>query len=446
MSVRVREEIQEVPWRVERRSFGRMNSDECPGVCTAERGCKTKLVMLHGVLVFTWLLLLPGVVSSVLGAQTVRRSDSIRVTRYERGAMPPRSWTVDPKPLVEIGGENGRGPTEFAVVQGVLRLQDGRIAVANGATNEIRIFGPDGAFQTSGGRAGSGPGEFRRLLRLAAFADTVAGVDADTRMQVFTVDGRLARSINPIRPEGHRNPRQVGVLRDGSAILFATKGSQQPASDETMNTYSVFRSSREGDSLTRLFDLPGYREVRAGQAPSRLLLDGEGTVAARGDRICAGFSGTFDVTCYDASGMGLWRVVRETAARPPTDDERSLVREAYLAANRDAPPRVREQMERAVREFRFAEHVAAFSRIQISSAGELWVSEFDPATDLPGSSAAMAPTQAQRWSVFSPDGVWLADIALPARFIAHDMGRDYVAGVSFDADDVERVTVWRIRR
>jgi hypothetical protein len=58
----------------------------------------------------------------------------------------------------------------------------------------------------------------------------------------------------------------------------------------------------------------------------------------------------------------------------------------------------------------------------------------------------MAPKRAQRWSVFSPDGAWLADIVLPARFIAHDMGRDYVAGVSFDADDVERVTVWRIHR
>lgn len=195
-----------------------------------------------------------------------------------------------------------------------------------------------------------------------------------------------------------------------------------------------------------MLELPGYREVRVGQAPSRLLLDGEGTVTARDVRVCAGFSGKFDLTCYDPSGVGITRIVRETDAGAPTDADRSVVRNAYLAANRDAPPRIREQMERAVREFPFAERVPAFSRLQISSTGDLWVSEFDPSTNLPGPPALLALTRSQRWNIFSSDGRWLADILLPARFVAHDVGGDYVAGVSFDADGVERVTVWRLRR
>jgi hypothetical protein len=35
---------------------------------------------------------------------------------------------------------------------------------------------------------------------------------------------------------------------------------------------------------------------------------------------------------------------------------------------------------------------------------------------------------------------------LPARFLAYEMGHDYVAGVVFDENDVERVTLFRLRR
>jgi len=381
-----------------------------------------------------------------LNAQAMRDSAGVRLVRFTRNAAPVQRWTVDSKPFLEIGGADGLGPNEFTDVRGLVRLGDGRVAVANGATNEIRIFSQGGAFQTSASRAGSGPGEFRRLLRLLEFGDTLFGVDGDTRAQVFTADGRLVRSGSPVLVEGGRNPKRVGVLRDGSNVVVATKASQQPSTSDVEYLYSVYRSTAKFDSLAPLFEVAGYRQVRVGQAPSRLLLDGEGTVTARHKRICSGFSGRFDVTCYDASGTGLIRIVREMDARAPTDADKSVVRNAYLGANRDAPPRVREQMEKAVQEFRFADRVPAFSRLQLSSTGELWVSEFHPSNGLPGPPALLAPTSSQRWSVFSPEGVWLSDVVLPARFVAHDMGRDYVAGVSFDADGVERVTVLRIRR
>jgi hypothetical protein len=76
-------------------------------------------------------------------------------------------------------------------------------------------------------------------------------------------------------------------------------------------------------------------------------------------------------------------------------------------------------MERAVREFPFADRAPAFSRLVLGIMGELWVSEFDPSTNLPGP---------------------------PARFVPYEMGRDYVAGVSFADDGVERVTLWRLHR
>jgi hypothetical protein len=379
-------------------------------------------------------------------AQAVRDSVGVRVVRYAVTDTPAQRWTIDAAPLLEIGGADARSPAEFTNVRGVVRLSDGRIAVANGATNEIRLFNARGAFQIAMARTGAGPAEFTRLFRLYGLGDTLAGVDADTRAQLFTADGRLTRSLRPARREGTRNAQRVGILRDGSTVVVATQTTQRMPADDGRYVYSVMRSTPEGDSLTPLFDLPGYREVRVGQAPSRVSLDGEGTVAARGGRVCAGFANRFDVTCYDPDGIAVSRIVREVPARSITEADRALVRAAYLAANRDAPPQILQKMQQAVQEFPFADRAPAFSRLVLGATGELWISDFDPSTALPGPPALSAPTRPQRWSVFASAGTWLADLVLPARFVAYDMGRDYVAGVSFDGDGAERVTLWRLRR
>jgi hypothetical protein len=50
------------------------------------------------------------------------------------------------------------------------------------------------------------------------------------------------------------------------------------------------------------------------------------------------------------------------------------------------------------------------------------------------------------WSVYDRTGRWIADCRLPARFAPAEIGADYVIGVSQDNDDVERVTLWPLRR
>jgi hypothetical protein len=219
--------------------------------------CDMKLAKtLQYVLVLT-LAASPAPFVGSVGAQTVRDSAGVRVVLYAASARPAQRWSLDPKPLLEIGGADARGVTEFTEIRGVVRLSDGRVAVANGATNEIRIFDSTGAFQGTAGRAGSGPGEFRRLLRLFRFGEYLAGVDGDTRVQVFSAEGRLVRSLQPVRLEGMRNPQRVGVLTDGGTVLFATKGTQRAAGEETMYAYSVFRGQPDGDSLIPLFEVPG---------------------------------------------------------------------------------------------------------------------------------------------------------------------------------------------
>lgn len=387
-----------------------------------------------------------GAPAQALLAQRASPSTAARVVTYGLGDAPPRRWRIDAKPLREIGGAAAEGPSEFGEIRGVTRLSDGRIVVANGATNEIRIFLATGAFEHALGRTGGGPGEFTKLRRLLRTGDTLVGADGDSRAQVFGPDGHLIQTLPPIRSAAIRSLQRIGVMADLNTFVTGIEGSGRLSGDDSVEVMVVLRGTATSDSLSPLVRLGGAHIKRIGSTQGRVLLDAEGTAVARRERVCAGYSSAFDVTCYDATGKMVFRIVRATQLRRVSEADRALVRAAFLDANRDAPPAIRKQMESAANEFMFADRIPAFSRLILAATGELWVSQFDPAVNLPGRSALLAPNEPRRWDVFSPDGRWLADVELPARFVPYDMERDVVIGVTFDADDVERVTMWRLVR
>jgi hypothetical protein len=80
-----------------------------------------------------------------------------------------------------------------------------------------------------------------------------------------------------------------------------------------------------------------------------------------------------------------------------------------------------------------------------SRTGELWVRTY---VSEDGFRASVWPTNAvpSDWSIYDRQGRWVADCRLPARFSPVDVGADYVLGVSRDADDVERVSLWNLQR
>jgi len=327
-----------------------------------------------------------------------------------------------------------------------VRFDDGRIAIANGGSNEIRLFAPDGRFLRAFGRAGSGPGEFRRLTRLLRRADTLVGVDGDSRAHVFHATGRMLRSLRPARRAGSRNPQRMGLGPGAATYVIVTDGSPQAERERQVILQTLTLADAAGDSLLPVITLPAYRTSPINGVPARQLLDAEGVIAASGSAVCAGYSDRFVITCYEPTGRPRLRISRDMPSREIREADRALVRQAYLDANRDAPPAVRQQMETAVRELPFATAAPAFSRLAFGADGELWVSPFDPGFGLPGPAAPLAPSTPHTWSVFAPDGTWRADVTLPPRFVPFDFGRDYVAGVAFDDDDVERVVVWGLRR
>lgn len=378
-------------------------------------------------------------------AQSTRDSAGVRLATYSRSAKPRATWSLTARPLLELGGTDDSA-SEFAAVRGVVRLADGGVAVANGASNEIRVFSRDGQFVRAVGRAGSGPGEFRRITRLLRRGDTLVGVDGDSRAHVFEPSGRLVRSLRPARRAGSRTPQRIGLGAGPTSYVLVTDGAPTAERERQIIFYTLTVADAAGDSLLPLVTMPGYRTSPINGTPARQLLEAEGVVAASDSTACAGYSDRLVLTCYGPTGRARVRISRDIAPRAIREEERALVRQAYLDANRDAPPAVRQQMTTAVQAFPFASTAPAFSRLVLGPDGELWVGPFDPGFGLPGPGAPLAPKTPQTWSVFAPDGTWRAEVTLPRRFVPFEFGRDYVAGLAFDADDVERVVVWGLRR
>ncbi len=87
-------------------------------------------------------------------------------------------WVVEESSLLDLA-TIGEGPShEFFRVRDAMRLDDGRVVVANYGSNEIRFFSSTGEFISSVGRQGEGPGEFQRIETLSGFgADSVPVYD-----------------------------------------------------------------------------------------------------------------------------------------------------------------------------------------------------------------------------------------------------------------------------
>ena len=73
------------------------------------------------------------------------------------------------------------------------------------------------------------------------------------------------------------------------------------------------------------------------------------------------------------------------------------------------------------------------SRVLVATDGHVWVEE----SRSPADAASTA-----EWSVFTADGILLGQVALPLRFVPHEIGVDYVLGVWRDALDVEHVQLF----
>jgi hypothetical protein len=355
-------------------------------------------------------------------------------------------WVVADAPTLDLGEPE----QAFLGVPAVVRLSDGRIVVADGATQAIRYFDAAGKLLATTGGRGAGEGEFHGLGWIGrGAADTVVAYDfVARRLMLFDGKGKFARAaeLRPADPTVAAAP--LASYPDGS-VLFRLGRPQNPFPGEPgtvlRDTAAYMRFDLDGTPRVALGRFPqgqtfGVR-IRAGQAPAPFPVPfGLTTVAAiRADTTLIGTGASFEIASFGPEGAALG-ILRAAILRPAvTPSEAEAYTDAAIARVTTGAPALKAALDsgliQALRNAPFPEEKPAFGRLLVDRTGALWVSApLNPPA---------APTS---WTVFAPDGTWLGTVTTPEGLRVDEVGPDYVLGVWRSRDGQERVRIYPLVR
>lgn len=371
-----------------------------------------------------------------------RDSGGIQIVESSAPARTAAPWILDTVPSVDLGGPAGGPNQEFSGSLVPVRQANGRIVVAAGGSNDLRLFRADGTWERTVGRAGSGPGEFRQLGWLGLGpGDTLWTYDFDLRrVSVFSGAGEFVRPIT-VQPAGELlAPSPFGLLPDGRLLTrsgtFATEHSK-PGLNRDVVPIHIYDSSGVAPLLVARF--PGGENVietgKGSVSVSGLPFGKALSLAVDGDRLYVGTGDRPEVLVVDLTGA-VRRVIRWTGlteAVTPADIE------AYIAHFGEAWPPGQEAMRdkflQMMRRAPFPKSKPAYAGLLTGPGRSLWVRRYsEPDREAPA-----------EFAVFDSTGVWLGKVSMPARFEPAQIGSTFVLGKWTDPDDVAHIRLYGLK-
>jgi hypothetical protein len=385
-------------------------------------------------------------------ATSVER-DSAGIRIVESTAQPGSAPTLRlaAEGMIQIGVIDGEPAYQLDRVNSVTRLSDGSWAVANGGSQELRVFSAAGHhLRTIGGR-GQGPGEFRAISYMRRLeGDSLFVYDAQNRrISILTPDGILTREWSTT--QDGTALRIVAALSDGTMLTSNWTSISQPRSAELVRDTARYEVRGEGLPVPLEQHYLGNEsklDVQEGSSGViaisilRLPYTRTAVLSASEQTFVVGSNYTYEFHMYDAGGS-LRTIVRRPDVVPATVTTELLQRhmEADLASRRargvDVTPEVEATARRNIQNMHRVESVPAYGSIVATSAGGVWVQDFV----LPGTEA-----EETSWATFDADGRLTGSILLPKDFRPMFVGADMAAGVIRDDFDVEYVRIYRIER
>jgi hypothetical protein len=364
-------------------------------------------------------------------------------------------WSVDPQPLVLIGGNSPLPGHELFEVVGATRLSDGRIVIANSGSSEIRIFAPDGTLLTTAGGRGSGPGELRSMWGMARLdGDTLLVSSLSPGLTRYTGDGQFIQQ-RPIPYERVVVPCMsfesgIGLLPDGSLLLiYETMRLVREGTDESrcpvVPTDGLFR----GDGLVARFDLASHALDTLAVLPGTERDGGnwrpygrELLAAGGSNHIVVGESGSDSLLVFAPDGPALGVL--------PVPFDRRVVPDSAKTQTEEV---VRTRSGRTLRwDLHYPDLYPYFARLLVDEDDLVWVMAYPVSTRAISSyvffnqGVGWVPTGGAFWRVLDADGRVRAELTTPEGVFPLEIGHDYILSVQRDSLRVESVGLYRLRR
>ena len=348
-------------------------------------------------------------------------------------------WTIDPKPTLEIGVEEGEEPYMLNRVFDAMRLPDGRFLVGNSGTSEIRVFDSQGKFLRSVGRKGNGPGEFGELssVRFWRMGDgSLLGYDGGN-LRVHLFDSTLAYQ-RTVRIESTRDGLRAflqGVFADGSWQMLALVPELKNEPGTYLRSAQQFvRFNPDGtpDTVLRLVEGRTRFVHQFGSITTFPYVPFTAEpLAAAGEYLWVVNGGGTELEQRNLHG-GLVRVVRLERNVPRTADVYARYVESSLATM-DSTRRAQYEHYYGLNH-PLPEHIPAYQAMLVDATSHVWLERYR----LPGDTIPS-------WDVIAPNGRWLGPVSVPARLRVMQVGEDFVLGRHLDSLGVERIRVHRLK-
>ena len=253
--------------------------------------------------------------------------DSAGILIVENARPPDASrlgWRIGPEPDVSIGVLEGEEPYMLHWVADATKLPDGRIVVANGGTQEVRVFDADGQHLTAWGGDGGGPREFMSLVGVGRWpGDSIAAWYAgNLGISIFDYEGVFARTLF-LRSEQSVNwlrPRPEAVRQDGT--LMSRRELEEDLSVvveiwDGAGSLSASLGQHSGDEVILTTNDRGSRVITH-IAYGRRLVRG-----LWGDLVVVSPTSRYKIRAHRADGTPERLVRREHVPRVPTEADRA---------------------------------------------------------------------------------------------------------------------------
>lgn len=370
---------------------------------------------------------------------SVRDSGGVEIVDVHAPAA--RVLSVEAQPVVRIGVVAGESEYQFSGIRAAVALQDGRIAVLDRGSREVRLFDAAGAYVRTIGRAGEGPGEFRTAWGLRAVGDTLEVDDFYARVR-YLADGTLldhetldlGRVADLVGFSGNclGIPRVVpgGILACQSHNSVFEMPQREGPWRITSTVVRLPSTLERVDTVAELLDVEGWVVREAGRFLFvQTVWSPEGRRAVGTDPPILASAETWDYTIDVRSldGSLLRKIRRDDARRSLTEEEiETGWKQAAMRLFRDTA-----LADAARGRVPIPETVSTIRSLFVDTPGRIWVRVSDDKAGEPS-----------RFDVFEQTGAYLGEILLPPRFAPLEITTDYVLGVRRDDLDVEFVEMY----
>lgn len=364
----------------------------------------------------------------------IRDSAGIRIVETEATARVEAPWQVEDTALWGVGEVEGDPAYLLSRVVGAMQRPDGSVLVANGGTNELRLYDANGSLARVIGSEGEGPGEFQYLRGLGRCQEEgFTAFDLNWQLNAFDADGVFIERTELRTPDGV-TPYNLACDPDGRFLILGWGGDAAAGPQPGFHALhgELLLTRRDGTIATdfgtwlsseRIGSTNGSRPHPAGRGTVFDLHDG---------RVFVGTGERFEVQVRTPDGT-LERLLRgPRIALEVTDSVKALTLEVLL---RDVDEARRPQVRSDVSAWEWPERVPAYTGLKVDPEGIVWTRAF-----------SVDPLDGETWSLLDPEEGYLGDIHLPPDQELLEIGSDHLLVLSRNELDVERVETYGLRR